>query len=191
ELFFELLPKALSEGRAFSRRRNGDLQRSALYHGGIVEIAESRNVHDIAEHAAPRRFFEYALVKFRRRCGGHNQEHSCQVARLERTLMPFDAVRLRPGAHLRRLFGRHHAEATGPSMDFATAAALASPVASKRIFRASKIVPMPMVMAQRGLSSPGAKNLALSSVVSRLKTFKRVREPMLEVGSLKPTWPLR
>ena len=79
----------------------------------------------------------------------------------------------------------------GPSIDLAMAADFARPVASKRIFRASKIVPMPMVMAQRGLSSPGAKNLELSSIVSWLKTFRRVREPMLEVGSLNPTWPLR
>src|SRR5712691_11017442 len=75
------------------------------------------------------------------------------------------------------------AEVIGPSMDFAIAWDLEAPVAGSKTFRASRIVPIPMVMAQRGLSSPGAKNFELSSNVSLLRTFSRVREPMLEVDA--------
>ena len=57
-------------------------------------------------------------------------------------------------------------EEIGPSMALATAAALDFPVARIRIRRASRIVPMPMVMAHSGISMPGGKNLRLSSIVS-------------------------
>jgi len=80
---------------------------------------------------------------------------------------------------------------TGPSMALAIAAALDAPLARSRIRRACRMVPIPMVMAHCGISSPAAKNLRLSSIVSFVRTFRRVREPRLEVGSLKPTWPLR
>ena len=63
ELLFELLSETLSERRTLSGSRNGDLQGSALYDGGIIEITKGRNIHDIAEHTARGRFFEQALVK--------------------------------------------------------------------------------------------------------------------------------
>src|ERR1700739_2342804 len=84
-----------------------------------------------------------------------------------------------------------HEEVIGPSIDFATAAALASPDASKRILRASRMVPIPMVIAHWGISSPAAKSFRLSSMVCLLRTLRRVLDPMLEFGSLKPLGPLR
>src|SRR5260370_30933767 len=80
ELFFELLSESLGESRTLSRGGNGDLQRSALHHCRIVEIAKTRNIYDIAEHASPRRLFENALMEFRRRSGRNNQEHSFKIA---------------------------------------------------------------------------------------------------------------
>src|SRR5438128_10917906 len=81
------------------------------------------------------------------------------------------------------------AEVIGPSMDFATAAALAAPEASRRILRASKIVRMPMVIAQRGLSSPRAQNFALSVNVSLLDTFLLLLRALASVGPLDATLP--
>src|SRR5438445_9556051 len=82
-------------------------------------------------------------------------------------------------------------EVIGPSMALATAAALERPEARSRTRRESNIVPIPMVMAHLGISDSLAKKWRLSSMVSRLRAFKRVRDARLEVGSLKPTWPLR
>src|SRR5258707_12640961 len=75
-------------------------------------------------------------------------------------------------------------------MALAIAAAFGEPLASKRIRLDSRMVPMPMVMAHCGITSWEAKNLRLSWMVSLLRTFKRVREPRLEDGSLKPMWLL-
>ena len=111
ELIFELFPEALSKCRALPGGRDGDLQSSALDDGRIVEIAKRGNIHDVAEYAAPCRFFKYAFMKFRRGSGGDDQEHSFKIVRLERALMPFDSIRLRPGADLRGRFGSDHAHA--------------------------------------------------------------------------------
>ncbi len=112
ELNFELFSEALGQGRALPRRGNGDLKRTALYDGGIIEITKRGNIHDVAEHAALRRFCKYALVQFRGGRGGDNQKHSCKIVRMKSALMPFEGVRLRPEAHLRGCFGRHHAHLT-------------------------------------------------------------------------------
>ncbi len=112
ELFFELFSEALGKGRALPSGRNGDLQGPALHNGGIVEIAELGNIDYIAKHTAPARFFEYALLEFRGRCGRDNQKHSFKIVRMERALMPFDGVRLRPGAYLGGGFRRNHAHLT-------------------------------------------------------------------------------
>src|SRR2546429_8593534 len=53
-----------------------------------------------------------SLVEIRGGRGCDDQKHSFKIVRLKRALMPFDAVRMRPGAHLRSRFGRHHAHAT-------------------------------------------------------------------------------
>ncbi len=112
ELIFELFSEALGKCRALPSGRNGDLEGPTLYDGGIVEIAKRRFIHDVAEDAMPRCLFEYALVQFRGGRGGDNQKHSFKIARLEGALIPFDGVRLRPGAHLWSRFGRHHAHLT-------------------------------------------------------------------------------
>ena len=112
ELVFELFSEALRKGRALASGGNGDLQCPALHDGRIVEIAKRGDIHNVAEHAALCCLSEYALVKFRGGRGRDNQKHSFKIVRLKRALLPFDAVRMRPGAHLRSRFGRHHAHAT-------------------------------------------------------------------------------
>src|SRR6266853_3991308 len=95
-----------------SRCRDGDLECPALNNRGIVEIAKSGNVNDVAEHAAASRFGEDALVKFRGRSGRDNQKHSIEIAGFECALAPFDGAQLGPGANLRGRFGRHYAHVT-------------------------------------------------------------------------------
>ena len=93
ELFFELFAKALGERRALARSGDGDLQRAAPCHGGIVEVAKLGNVHDIAEYAAPPGFGVNLLVQFRRESGGDDEEHSIEIAGLTGTREPFDLAR--------------------------------------------------------------------------------------------------
>src|SRR6266576_1388240 len=112
ELIFELFSEALCKGRALSSGGNGDLQRSTLHDGGIVEIAKRGDIHNVAEHATLRGLSENALVEIRGGRGCDNQKHSFKIVRLKRPLMPFDAVRMGPGAHLRSRLVRHHAHAT-------------------------------------------------------------------------------
>ena len=63
----------------------------------------------------------------------------------------------------------------GTSIACATASAFVSPLARMRIRRASRIVPMPMVMAHFGIFSPGMKDLRLSSIVSLVRLQPRPR----------------
>ena len=52
------------------------------------------------------------------------------------------------------------------------------------------IVAMPIVIASRGWNSPGPNSRLLASSVRRVSVLTRVREARLELGSLKPMWPL-
>jgi len=90
ELFFEFFAKALGQRRALARSGDGDLQRAAPCHGGIVEVAKLGNVDDVAEYAAPLRFGVDLLVQFGRESGGDDEEHSIEIARLIGTREPFD-----------------------------------------------------------------------------------------------------
>lgn len=90
ELVFELFSEALGEGGALSSGGDGDLERAALNDGGVVEITEGGNVHDVAEDGAARCFFEDAFVEFGGGCGGDDQEHTIEIGWFERALVPFD-----------------------------------------------------------------------------------------------------
>src|SRR5260370_430120 len=187
-----------------------------MHDGRGVEIAESRDSDDVAEDAALGCFFKDALVKFGGGCGCDDQKHVFQIARLERARKPLDTVRLRPGAHLRGRLGRHHAYAPAglqEAGDFRLGDRSRSddeaPPGRELEEHGEELCRLHVFKRRaprRSLDSkskvnltcnrpPGqaasAKNFELSSIVSRLKTFRRVREPMLEVGSLKPMWPLR
>ena len=72
ELVFELFSEALGKGRTLARGGDGDLERAALNDGGIVEVAERRNVHDVAEDAAASGFFEDTLVELGGGGGGND-----------------------------------------------------------------------------------------------------------------------
>ena len=65
-LFFKFFAEALRESGTFARRGNGDLQCSALHHGRIIEIAQIRHVHDVAQDAALCGFTEDSFME----CGG-------------------------------------------------------------------------------------------------------------------------
>ena len=81
-----------------------------------------------------------------------------------------------------------HEELIGPSIAFATASAFASPKARRRMLRASRIVPIPIVIATVGMSP---LILLLSLIVSSERVFSLVRDARLDVGSLKPICPVR
>ena len=80
----------------------------------------------------------------------------------------------------------------GPSTAAATASAFLSPVASRTMARASRMVPMPADKAQRGTSAGSEKNRPslLASIVSWERLTRRVRESTGLPGSLKAMWPL-
>ena len=108
KLLFKFDSQALSQRRALSRSRYGNLQRSALHHCRIIEIAELRNVHDIAKDSPPRGFLEDLFVKFRRGCRGHHNKHAVEVAWLKTALPPFNPIRLSPRTYSRSRIGSHH-----------------------------------------------------------------------------------
>src|SRR5690242_3105295 len=76
ELLLEFFAEALGERGALAGSGDGDLQRAAMRHGGVVEVAKLRNVYDVAEHAAGLCLGLYALVQLVRRRGGDNEQHS-------------------------------------------------------------------------------------------------------------------
>ena len=78
------------------------MQRAALRYGGIVKVAELRDIHDIAEHAPPLRFCEDLLVQFGRGRGRNHEKHPVEIVRGPRTSEPFEFFGLGPGLHLRR-----------------------------------------------------------------------------------------
>src|SRR5258708_31245337 len=53
KLSFELLPKFLRQRWTLARCRNRNLKVTAPHHSGIKEIAVLRNIHHVAQHAAP------------------------------------------------------------------------------------------------------------------------------------------
>ena len=75
-------------------------------------------------------------------------------------------------------------------MDLAIVSALFDPLAKSIIFRASRMVPIPMVIASVGTSSFRSKNLALSEIVFSVSLTFRVRDASEDPGSLKPICPL-
>lgn len=78
---------------------------------------------------------------------------------------------------------------TGPWSNPARACCLVCPVARTRIFRASRIVPMPMVTAWVGISSRLNTACMFVRVVSANSTM-RVLESRAEPGSLNAMCPL-
>ena len=79
----------------------------------------------------------------------------------------------------------------GPSTNFATMGAFASPSAIKMICLDSRIVPIPIVNARIGTCSSPKKSLAESLRVTRSSTMRRVRLARGDPGSLNPMWPVR
>jgi hypothetical protein len=61
---------------------------------------------------------------------------------------------------------------------------------TRPILRASRIVAIPIVIAHRGIYSCAPNTPQLSSNVSRVSDFSLVREPRLDMGSLKSMWPV-
>ena len=100
ELLLEFFAEALSERGTLAGGGDGDLERAALHHGGIVEVAKLGNVDDVAEHAATASFGGDVLLELRIRGGDDDEKHSVEVGRLERTREPFDLAGGGPKAHL-------------------------------------------------------------------------------------------
>ena len=78
---------------------------------------------------------------------------------------------------------------TGPSTACAIALAFDFPLATNNSWRASRIVPTPIVIAYTGTSSRRSKKRALSPIVCIDSVFRRVRELSELVGSLNAMWP--
>ena len=77
---------------------NGEGERSAAEHGGIVEIAALGIVDDVDEDAAAARKDGDAVVQFGRRRGDHSEKHAAQIAGREPALSPRDPAGEGPGA---------------------------------------------------------------------------------------------
>ena len=80
---------------------------------------------------------------------------------------------------------------SGPSMARAAISALLPPHASITNFLARRMVPTPIVIANRGTFSSPKKSAAASCWVTLFSGIKRVRESREEPGSLKPMCPVR
>ncbi len=66
KLVFQALSQSLRQRRTVASCGDGDLQRSPLHHGRIVEIRPCGVIHHIAEHPAATSFLVYPFVQVRR-----------------------------------------------------------------------------------------------------------------------------
>src|SRR5262249_43284111 len=83
----------------------GNLQRSALCLGGVVEVAELGHVHHIAKDSSAASLGVNVFVQFVRVRGGDDEKHAFEVGWVAGTRDPFDLARGRPGSYLCRGFG--------------------------------------------------------------------------------------
>src|SRR5258707_6246822 len=108
KLPFELLPKFLCQRWTLPRCRNRNLKVTAPHHSGIKEIAVLRNIHHVAQHAAPLSLAINQFVQTAR--GGCDDCKKCslEVPRRESPKFQFNLPRARPFSNGLRRLDRNH-----------------------------------------------------------------------------------
>src|SRR6266571_777768 len=108
ELALELLPHPLRQRRTLPAGGDCDLQRPAANHRRIVEVAQGRVVHHVAQCALLPGEAKDLPMKISRRCCRHHEQDAAQVLSAEFALKPPHLAAARPGLHLWRGLRSYH-----------------------------------------------------------------------------------